>query len=406
MQEKKSFVMALAGLVAIAIACGGHPTSPTSSPSPVALTGPSSIDSAAGGTAAGPSGGASLDGVPEAAADDDVTLKASAPTPTSPVNDERLPAVATAADIVNIKPTLVTGAARPTYAQSGNFQYRFQVFNPAGAVIEEVVQSGTSYTMTRTLIFSTRYTWRVRAEQDGATGPWSTNGSFVTPAEPIPPPPPPPPPATAFIGQSEVRDPLTIGRTVGVIHGNVRFAANGAQMMDRQSYIHYELPVTLTEGEFSLEVTNMPANIAGGDKQKVMAMGQGYDDIVTNDRRMTVEKRGVDGVIAWRFITRDDQVDTEGSDQRIPYPFNRNLVYFWEATWRNNVFRVRIKEGGVNGRVVYDFPKTFVGQAYNPRPHVIYVGSPIGRSGEASATIEQVIYKILYVGAAPRPIFP
>ena len=96
----------------------------------------------------------------------------------------------------------------------------------------------------------------------------------------------------------------------------------------------------------------MPANTKGG-KTKLFAMGQGYDDIVTNDRRMTVEKRGdPPGIIAWRFITHDDQVDTEGSSERLFYNFQENLTYFWQATWRSNRFNLLIKEGGADGHCV------------------------------------------------------
>ena len=78
----------------------------------------------------------------------------------------------------------------------------------------------------------------------------------------------------------------------------------------------------------------------------------GFDDIVTNNRRMTVEKRGDPaGIIAWRFITHDDQVDTEGAEREF-FNFQASQTYFWQATWRANRFTVVVKEGGVDGRTV------------------------------------------------------
>ena len=207
---------------------------------------------------------------------------------------------------------------------------------------------------------------------------------------------------------NELYDPLTNGKTIGTIHGPVTFIPGlGVKLESQLSYISYELQQTLTEGEFSLIATNLAANTEG-NKTKLFAMGSGYGDIVTNDRRMTVEKRGdPPGVIAWRFITHDDQVDTEGPD-RMPYDFQANLTYFWEATWRSNFFNVLVKEdstSGVNGRKVYDMGKHFEGAAYDPDPHVIYLGAPVGRSGPEGASVDQVIIRQVWVSSRPRPAF-
>ncbi len=102
----------------------------------------------------------------------------------------------------------------------------------------------------------------------------------------------------------------------------------------------------------------MPANTEGG-KTKMFAMGQGYSDIVTNDRRMTVEKRGDPaGVVAWRFITHGDQIDTEGAERQF-VNFKASQHYFWQAQWRSNRFGLLIRENGVNGNVIYDMSKGF-----------------------------------------------
>ena len=148
----------------------------------------------------------------------------------------------------------------------------------------------------------------------------------------------------------------------------------------------------------------MAANTEG-EKQKVMAMSEGYADIITNDRRMTVEKRGdPSGTIAWRFITHDDQIDTVGNERR-GFPFRASEVYFFQTTWRNNFFNLAINEGGVNGRNVYDFGKSWGGRQYDPNPHVIFVGCPIGRSGSAAASIENTIYRQIWVSNSPRPAY-
>jgi hypothetical protein len=170
------------------------------------------------------------------------------------------------------------------------------------------------------------------------------------------------------------------------------------------SYISYQLDQTLTEGEFSIITSGMPANTEGG-KTKLFAMGEGYRDIVTNDRRMTVEKRGDPaGVVAWRFITHDDQVDTEGPERQF-VDFREERTYFWQATWRNNFFNLLIREGGVNGNTIYDKGKGFSGRPYDPNPHVIYIGAPVGRSGPDGASVDHVTIRQVWVSSRPRPGF-
>jgi len=106
----------------------------------------------------------------------DASLKASAPTVQSPINDARSSSLSST--------TLAAGAATPQYAQLA-LQYRFQVFNDASAlVVDSGLMAGPTYTVTTTLTPLKRYTWRVRAEYQGAAGPWSSTASFTTPQQP------------------------------------------------------------------------------------------------------------------------------------------------------------------------------------------------------------------------------
>jgi len=195
------------------------------------------------------------------------------------------------------------------------------------------------------------------------------------------------------------------GKTVGSMVGPLTFIPGvGLKFESQEGYVAYQLPQTLTEGEFSLLVTGMPANTKG-TKTKLFAMGEGFADIVTNDRRMTVEKRGDPaGVVAWRFITHGDQVDTEGAERQY-VDFKENLTYFFRATWRNNRFGLEIKEGGVDGPTIYDKSKGFEGRAYDPNPHVVYLGSPVGRTGVDGASVDRAIIRQVWVSGRPRPTF-
>ena len=41
--------------------------------------------------------------------------------------------------------------------------------------------------------------------------------------------------------------------------------------------------------------------------------------------------------------------------------------------------------------------------AYNPTPHYAYLGAPLGRSGNESASIPGTIYRNVWIGSGPRP---
>jgi hypothetical protein len=110
-------------------------------------------------------------------ANDTVTLKVSAPDPQAPTNGQR-------ADMLPV--TLVSSASTGTYA-SISLQYRFQVFDTAGVMVQDSGPvNSQSFTVTATLTPVGPYTWRVRAEAQGNVGPWSTIAAFVAPAPPAP----------------------------------------------------------------------------------------------------------------------------------------------------------------------------------------------------------------------------
>lgn len=356
MYRLKLVVTGVAVLAALVVGCSRQTATPTS---------PSNVVGAGGNAAA-----------------DGSTLKVTAPTPESPINDQLL---------TDSQPTLASSASTAKFG-SASLQYRFQVFNPAGAIAQDSGLVGsTSFKVTADLEPNVRHTWRVRAESAGAFGPWSTVASFLTPDD------------VGYIRGNELYDPLTKGKTIGEVHGPVTFIPGvGVRLLSQESYISYELAQTLTEGEFSILVTQMDTNTDGG-KTKLFAMGEGYSDIVTNDRRMTIEKRGDPaGIVAWRFITHDDQVDTEGPERQF-VSFDASETYFWRATWRNNFFSLLINRGGVNGETIYEKGKPFDGRPYDPSPHVIYLGAPVGRSGAAGASVDSVTIRQVWVSGRPRP---
>jgi len=320
---------------------------------------------------------------------DGSTLKASAPTPQSPANGAKVEGF----DVV-----LTVGNSTATYLSNIALQYRFEVTNAAGAVVENALVNGgsgtTSRTVAATLDGDATYSWRVRPEYQGTAGPWSARFSFIAPQ------------TTGYLRGAELYDPLTNGTTIGTVVGPVTFIPGvGAKLETFDSRIVYQLPEPLEDGEFSVLVTNVATNTEGG-KTKIISMAQGYGDLTTNDRRMTVEKRGdgPTGGIAFRFLTSDgDGVDTIGAE-RVVRQFDPAQTYFWEADWRDGFFNLRIDEGGVGVRNIYNFGKRY-GGFYRADPHVIYLGSGPARGGPSSMTVPGMVIRQVWVSQRARPTF-
>lgn len=327
------------------------------------------------------------------AAADGTTLKASPPVAVSPINGFKVP--------VGAQPTLVINNSTLAFASSAPLTYIFEVYDAAGRKIytSPPINQGsggtTSLLLTITLEGDATYSWQARAELSATFTAWTprANATFVAPSN------------EGYIKGNEMYDPLINGKTVGEIHGPVQFIPGvGVKLLGQTSYISYELQSTLFEGEFSILVTNLFTNTKGG-KTKLFAMSKGYSDIIENEYRMTIEKRGdPPGMVAWRFIARDDQIDTEGAE-RETVEFDPAQTYFWQASWRDNFFNVLVNRGGVLGSTIYEKGKRWKGRGYEPSPHVIFIGAPVGRSGVDGASVNDVIVRQVWVSGRPRPAF-
>jgi hypothetical protein len=320
---------------------------------------------------------------------DGSTLKATVPTLQSPINGVRLTAQ---------EPVVLVIGNSTTPFLSVPLLYRFEVTNAAGAVVEDVVVPGgagsTSHTVAAALDSEAPHQWRARPEYQGTAGPWTAKAAFVSP------------PSEGYLKGAELYDPLINGKTVGTIVGPVTFIPGvGVRLETFGSRIVYELPEPLEDGELSALVTNVETNTEGG-KTKIFAMAQGYGDLTANVRRMTVEKRGdaPPGAIAWRFLPSDGQgVDTVGAE-RVVRQFNPALTYFFEADWRDGFFNLRIDEGGVGVRNIYNFGKRYNG-FYRPVPHVVYLGGGPARGGLDGQTVPGMVIRQVWVSQRPRPTF-
>ena len=215
-----------------------------------------------------------------------------------------------------------------------------------------------------------------------------------------------------FNRAGELYDPLIHGETVGQVVGDVTFVpGKGVQLNAVTSHIRYLLPATISSGEFSMDVEGLRAN-GPGDKAKVFGMQEGQGDFITNDYRVDIQYRGTAGfppnAIQWRVIYGDaDDLDVRyepDTAKRFESVFllNPSTTYHWKFTW-GSAIRLTMIENGLGGNTLYDYGMPATDGAYTPNPHYAYLGAPLGRSGNESASIPGTIYRNVWIGTQPRP---
>jgi len=361
------------GLLVGASACGSGTSE--SRQVPVGPTGPS------------PSGGA-------------VTL--TAPVAVSPANNEQLS---------TLRPTLTV--QNGTSTAQGSRTYEFQVSDRAdfslGASLTAsflvsisqagVVEGGdgrTSYQVGQELQPTTRMYWRARAIQGSSMSPWSEMATF----------------RTKLVGYSrpgELYDPLIHLESIGTIVGAHSFiAGKGIRLETENSYVRYQLPEVITNGEFSVEVDGLHPN--GPDhKLKIFSMSDSTGDLTNSNYQMATMYRGINGnpdnCIAFKTVF--------GSQSRILEPDRTKRLasvflldpartYFWKATWGGD-FRLVVADGGLNGNVIYDYGITSPGGSYQPQPTFAYLGSNQSVFGSDAGTFPGATFRNLWIGNKPRP---
>jgi len=326
------------------------------------------------------------------AAADGSTLKASTPATVSPTGGTQVtdPVVLTAS-----KSTGKFGDLSPSY--------QFQVRSGSTTVYDSGVTGGggAGSNVTHTVPSSsalqpdTNYTWRVRAVFQGQNGSWSSDSSFMSPVG-------------AFIRGNEVRDPLTIGRTVGEIRGPVQFTSDGLKLIAHESHVLYRLPQNLQAGQFSMMILGADEG-SEGDKSKVFSMQEGPEenDITTDDYRMTAELRGANysdpGAVTCRIIAGDNESRDCPRQQK---SFTSTRWYFWSFSWQTGRARLLVRADSETGPTIYDATIGTGTHPYRPDPHYAYLGVPAGRAGLIDATLPGGTYKNVYIGPNARPTFP
>jgi len=346
--------------------------------------------------------------------------KPSTPNTPTPVNATlsapRLDAPTANAQLDTLRPTLTVQnvtSDQPSGARTYEFQISdttsfsavtTQAVNGFDATVGKtgVAEGGggkTSFTVETDLQPTTMFFWRARAVQGSVTGPWSETFQFKSKL-------------VGFNRAGELYDPLIHGETVGERIGSTTFIpGRGLQLDSGQSYVRYLLPQTIAGGEFSMDVEGLRAN-APGDKAKVFGMQEGLSDFITNRYRIDIQYRGTAGfppnAIQWRVIYGDgDDLSKRyepDTAKRMASVYNLipSTTYHWKFTWGSDI-RLVVRDGGITGSTLYDFGMPARNGSYTPSPHYVYLGAPVGRSGNESASIAGTIYRNVWLSNRPRP---
>jgi hypothetical protein len=267
---------------------------------------------------------------------DGSTLKVTAPVPQSPVG--------------GVKPqtgpaNLVVSASTASFTSTPAVQYRFQVFNAANAMVENVLVSSTSHPVDAELTVNAAYTWQARAEYQGSVGPWSSKGSFLAPE-------------TAFLGVSTFADPLTNGRTVGQQHGGVFLPGQGWQSLSLTDGIDWDLKEACSDNcKLEFDVTNfgsMEGQCCAKDL-KWVSMGEAgsfgdFSSFRNSPWKMHLVQRadyetGME--IIWRNGGTDENGDPGDHRQKLlstPISFKSSNVYHFALEWATTGFSISVND--------------------------------------------------------------
>jgi hypothetical protein len=265
------------------------------------------------------------------AAPDGTTLKVTAPAAVSPVNDLKM-----------TSPVVVLSARGATMqyvsATPVTLQYRFQVFNSAGTMVENALVSSTNYQVTSQLVPNSRHTWKVRAESQGEFGPFSSTASFVTEDPSI------------------INDPLTNGTTTGARIGGTFIQGAGWQSNSVTDGIQWDIPGGCVDCRLEFDATNF-----GGQEGfpyakdlKWVSMGDpnafgNFSFFRDHPWKMHLVQRA-DYPSGLEIIWRNGGTDPNGGDpgdHRIkltssPISFSSSQVYHFQLDWGLFGYSIRI----------------------------------------------------------------
>lgn len=319
-----------------------------------------------------------------------------APAIDAPGDDEQLS---------TLRPTLTVrnGSTSRTGAHTYEFQVSTTTTFTALAATKSGVAEGTggktSVTLDIDLQIATRYYWRARLVHDAGTSEWSGTARFRSKT-------------LSYNRPGELYDPLVGGDTVGTAGGSTTFVADkGLRINDGNSYLRYALPQTMASGEFSMEVEGLYGN-GPSQKMKVFSMFDGTGNLTGSRYELSAQYRGLNGnptnAIAFKAVWGNVNVSLEpdlakrGASTMF---LNPAQTYFWQGIWTATSFRLVIRDGGLNGSVIYDYTLNAPGGTgpYAPSPHYAYLGATSGPFGIDTGSWPGVTYRNVWLSDKPRP---
>jgi len=327
-----------------------------------------------------------------------------APTLTAPALD----APADDLQLSTLRPelTVVNGTSSQP---AGTRTYEFQIadnesFSPvavSGTGVAENAGGKTSFTPTDDLQPTTRMYWRARFTQGSTTSDWSKVSRFKT----------------RLVGYSrpgELYDPLVHGETVGSAVGNYSFVADkGIRLNDIYSYVLYQLPQTLTNGEISMEVEGLRPNGPGG-KPKIFQMLDSATAIPSSSKHMiNAQYRGTpgnpDNSVAFKAVLGslssavvEPDIAKRGQSVLMLDP---SRTYFWQGKWTEHSFRLVVRDGNSEGSVLYDYTMTTSGggNGFAPNPHYVFLGSNYEKFTPLTGSFPGMTVRNVWISSSPRP---
>jgi hypothetical protein len=267
---------------------------------------------------------------PTSAADGS-TLKVSAPAAVSPANDFKFNS-----PVVDLSASSSTFMFTPSTPVT--LQYRFQIFNAAGTMVENALVSATTYRVSGTLAPNARHTWRVRAEAQGQVGPFSAAASFITEDPAI------------------INDPLTDGTTKGARIGGHFLPGQGWQSDSVTDGIDYDIPGGCIDCRLEFDATNF-----GGQEGfplakdlKWVSMGDpgawgNFSAFRDHPWKMHLVQRA-DYATGMEIIWRNGGTDPNGGDpgdHRIkltssPVSFSSSANYHFRLDWGTRGYNINV----------------------------------------------------------------
>ena len=322
------------------------------------------------------------------------------PALTAPSEDQQLD---------TLRPTLTVANSTAT-GGSGSRTYEFQIaadsafaaLSFAKTAVPEGTVGKTSLTVDQDLPAGKVLYWRARLSRGTMTSDWSTSGTFRTKG------------ATAHNIPGELFDPLTDGTTLGTIVGSTSFiAGKGIQLNDKFSWVRYDLPAAIVNGEFSMEVEGLHPNGPGG-KPKIFEI-QDSDSLIPSSltSMINAQWRGTpgnpDNSIAFKAVLGSlsssaiVEPDLNKRGQSV-YSLDPTHTYLWQGIWTNTTFRLVVKDGGANGTTIYDYQMTAPGgSGLKGSPQYAYIGTNYERYAADTGTVPGMIVRNVWLSSSPRP---